>query len=51
MNKPRCVHSLHDRIIGLTAFLDAFESPEFTFGEMGWVLGKLPCFMFSEIAN
>ena len=50
MSKPRCVHSLHDRIIGLTAFLDAFESPEFMFGEMSSALEKLPCFKCSEIA-
>ena len=50
MSKPRGVRSLHDRIIGLTAFLDAFESPEFTFGEMSRAPGKLPCFKGSEIA-
>ncbi len=27
-------HTLHDRIVGLTVFLDAFESQEFTFGTM-----------------
>ena len=51
MSRADKTHTIEVRIAALTAFLDAFEAPGFSFGKMRCDPGVMPYYVFSEEAS